>query len=490
MEARWADRQTTGCSGGGLQGGPAAVFLGAQPWVEAICATGHGAKLPRSLRAGTYHAQLRACLARLLGRVCAFPAFEAHFERLLQDERLCGGLLQLLLPGVSAMAVGLQLPPERRPQECTWHNAAHMAAFVSGCLRRVPEAALPVGAEASKRLLAAAAQLLQHCPFPALPASEISVHAAFETTAFFIWQLEDAVLHVYPGILSPHQLATPAAPVAAPVVLPPRQAQLLMAVLPRLGEALAALAQSAGPSPQHSARMVTAAATLAALLCKAAGLEVGGGRPAAVIAGLKDLSAWLRAAATVLQWLPAAVAIAGREPHQRPGHTSPMPPIEVASTALFLAIMVGLNGHAGVRLPDAAWSASSAAAAVQADCVSALWELHTAACRAVHSTLAGAIPRALIQEAVPSTVHLVRLFRLPMLIATSMYVRNVEAKMEPLPDVARWARYLCSGRRSCRCLLARPAPASSLAVLPARQQQHPQAPELTPLTATPRPAGA
>ncbi len=71
----------------------------------------------------------------MLGRLFASPAFKAHSQQLLRDTPLCSGLLQLVMPGISAMAVGLQLPPERRPAECTWDNAVHMAAFVCGCLR-------------------------------------------------------------------------------------------------------------------------------------------------------------------------------------------------------------------------------------------------------------------------------------------------------------------------------------------------------------------
>lgn len=122
------------------------------------------------------------------------PGLGCHAEQLWRDEQLCGGLLQLLLPGVPALAVGLQLPPERCNSECTWTTAAHLAAFVSAAPVPVLQRALAGQPEAAPRLLSAAAQLLQQCPLPAPSAADLAAPArkGAETTAFIVCLLEAA----------------------------------------------------------------------------------------------------------------------------------------------------------------------------------------------------------------------------------------------------------------------------------------------------------
>ncbi|PRW60171.1 hypothetical protein C2E21_1998 [Chlorella sorokiniana] len=79
---------------------------------------------PPAWKPGSAHAQLCGALSNILSQLGTLPAFTAHAKQLQQDVQLCSGLIRPLLPALSAMAVGLQLPPERRTPECTWQVAA------------------------------------------------------------------------------------------------------------------------------------------------------------------------------------------------------------------------------------------------------------------------------------------------------------------------------------------------------------------------------
>ncbi len=391
------------------------------------------------LHAGTHYAGVLACLSKVLGRLFAFPEFSAHGQQLLHDEQLCSGLLQLMLPVISAMAVGLQLPPERRPAECTWRTASHMAAFVAGCLRPMQQqAAIAAGPDAGRRLLTAAAQLLQCCPFPAPKIDRFTAHAALETTMFLIMQLEDAALLEYPAIVcSPLQPGQQ--PPSAPLVLelPRRQAQLLLAALPKFGEALAAVAQAPRSSLRHSTRvtpLIGAAATAAALLAGSTQPE-DNLRPAAAMASVQDLPAWLRAAAAVLRWLPAVATIWEQQQLDRPGSVIQTRLSATASGAVSLGIRVGRSSMAGWQQPDAGWAGCSPA--VRADCLTGLWELHTAACRAAHSLLSGAIPWPLVAQALPHMIYVYQPVEAPLLAASAMHPCKDGGAASLPPDAAR-----------------------------------------------------
>ena len=380
-------------------------------------------------RAGTPFSDLLASLSGVLGRLFACPAFKIHSQQLLQDTQLCSGLLQLVLPGVSAMAVGLQLPPDRRPAECSWLAAVLMAVFVSACLRPMQrQQAITAGPDAGRRLLAAAAQLLQCCPFPAPAAAELAGRAALETTLYFIWQLEDAVLLQYAALAGLHQ--QPQA-----IMLPRRQAQLLLAALPKIGVALAAVAQTPGPILPQLARIVSAAAAMTTILANGARVEAGVARPAAAMASVQDLPAWLRAAAAALRWLPALVSIAGQEQHPQLRSSMQTYLVETASAVVCLALEVGGIAYSGLRMPVADWAAPDTA--VKAACLAGLWELHIAACRVAHSVLAGGIPTSLMSSAIQHTLDLSQLVGLPLLAASSMFTCKEDGPAALPPDVAR-----------------------------------------------------
>ncbi len=126
--------------------------------------------------------------------------------------------------------------------------------------------------------------------------------------------------------------------------------------------------------------------------------------------------------------------ITEQDEHTRPGSNVHMHAVEAASEALFLAVAVGRSSVAGMRQPDAGWAACSPA--VKAGCLAGLWELHTTACRAVHSVLAGTLPRQLVSPAVPTTAHLCTLVEPPFLAASAMYLHEAEIAA-PAPEVYR-----------------------------------------------------
>lgn len=192
--------------------------------------------------AGTPYAHLLSQLSGVLGRLCFGVPFMAHRLLVLRDEQLCCGVVQLLLPAISAMAVGLQLPPERRPPECTWRAAAHLALIVSMVPVRVCQLAGGLELQVTRRLLSAAAQLLQHCLLGLPPAVDLTAPAALNSTLYFVGQL-GYVATVSPSPQQHHTSASTTAQQATPAVLGRRQLLQLLAVLPRAGDTLLALAQ-------------------------------------------------------------------------------------------------------------------------------------------------------------------------------------------------------------------------------------------------------
>ena len=131
-------------------------------------------------------------------------------------------------------------------------------------------------------------------------------------------------------------------------------------------------------------------------------------RPPPAIAGAADLPAWCRSVAAALRWLPsvgaAAAAVEELRPEGNPAADQQQQDSEnaqqvkhsaqhLAISTLLLASYLSSSILAGVKLPDAAWAARSPA--LHAECLSSLWQLHTAACRLGHWVAAVSVPPAL-----------------------------------------------------------------------------------------------
>lgn len=366
-----------------------------------------------NIDADNLYATLWGQLSGVLGTLCSHPAFAAHAERLWGDGQLCSGLLQVLLPGISAAAVGLQLPPERCLAGYTWQNAACVAGFVSACPAGALNEALHAKPETTRRLLAAATQLLQQCPSAAPAPADLAAADMLESTLPFIWQLGAA--------------ASAQPPAAEGAMLgQPRLARQVLGTLPRVGEALAAAAQGPGLGPSISARLVGSAAQVAVVLATTAGAA----RPA--MPPGQDSPAWLCAAAAAVRWLPSLLAVNGQHLRHPEGAAALLHSTEAAAAALDLAMQVGRGCYAGVQLPGAASAACRASNWDEQ--LSALWELHTVACRLVHWLLAGSIPEAwLLSPAIQRPANLYTLVMNPFLAASFMGM----ARRASLPPTAQ-----------------------------------------------------
>ena len=346
--------------------------------------------------AGTPYAHLLSHLSGLLGRLCSGAPFMAHRQLVLQDEQLCCGILQLLLPAISAMAVGLQLPPERRPPECTWRAAAHMALIASMVPVRACELASGLELQATRRLLPAAAQLLQHCPLGLPQADGLTVPAALNSTLYFVVQLGYAAL----VCTSPQQHRTAASATvqqATAAVLDRRQALQLLAVLPRAGDTLLALEQ---PSCTGFFEQVAGAVQPILFKLTAAAHPRTDSGVAAALYQAADLPAWCRGTVAALRWLPPIAATAATLQHcevqNAPSHDLHL----LCRMTIALALCVAYGSRSAVQQQ----SRAGKAVCEQDECLSALWQLHSTVCCLVHWVSAGGAPEGLCP-----------LFKLPVL---------------------------------------------------------------------------
>lgn len=115
-------------------------------------------------------------MGHLLGLLHLTPSLHAYAAAVQADEQLCASLLRLLSPAVSAQAVGLQLPPERRLPAHSWDAAARYASFTAAALLQHPDSTAVreavagggsgagAGGSGVARFVQAAAQLMQHVP--------------------------------------------------------------------------------------------------------------------------------------------------------------------------------------------------------------------------------------------------------------------------------------------------------------------------------------
>lgn len=293
-------------------------------------------------------------LSGVLAQLLCFPAFVKHAGLLLGDDQLCRTLLVMLLPGIHAMANWLQLPPERRSSEFSWHSTAHTAHIVAVMVHMLPPvlAAAPGGAT---QLLQAAVQLLQHCPLPATAAGD-GVGAVLGSSLCFVCLLGAAAAAALQcrasGQQQQQQQPTRAAAVdsADQAVVPQPLTQLLLAVLPRVGEALASAAQLPRTSLPQFARVARAAHDLVCLLRRAAEPQPAD-QPAAALAAIGDLPAWLHGAAAALRWLPATAALAVRPQLELPErYTSTIAMVMQHATLMASDVMRLAQGSAATAL--------------------------------------------------------------------------------------------------------------------------------------------
>lgn len=358
----------------------------------ALCCS--AALLPADAALRARHGGALSLFAAILTSVlCLSQAFEPHQAALQQDAQLGRGLVQLLLPAVASTAVGLQLPPERRPHEhCTWAFAASLSNVLASEAMQPALASVlgaPGAADTGARLLHAAAQLVQHAP-----------------------SSEDGWLGCYVSLLGcaaaaqlerlQHDSRQPANATPAALLRQRRLAQPLLALLPKAAAALLALARHPIMSAQAFG-VALALCSVLQLLVEVADPEGSVGSQALVVAlsARRDrhallpscaaqLTDWYGGVAVALRALPDLAAVA---------HTAQQPDAWLLSDGNGVALDVSKAlGRMCAKLTHAAAQDSSAALAslakkldaaqLEAACA-AVWQLHSAHCRLCHWAAAG-----------------------------------------------------------------------------------------------------
>ena len=199
---------------------------------------------------------------------------------------------------------------------------------------------------------------------------------------------------------------------------------------------------------------------MARLLAGSSEPQPGGNQPAAVMAAVQDLPAWLLAAMTALRWLPMVAAFAAPEGQalQEPAAQQlQRQAAHVVSPAVHLAQNVGFNSFVCV------WQASQAAGgepsmqpAIRSDCLAAWCEFHTASCRLVHWSLAGGLPVALQTSLGALPLQLARLLERQVQAAAAVLQLGVA---HAPPDLTRlvWIHWLRQDMSNGTSMAACPA---------------------------------
>ncbi|KAL4428394.1 hypothetical protein ABPG75_002483 [Micractinium tetrahymenae] len=306
-------------------------------------------------------------LARLGSIVGLLPAHGMEaMVHVLSKSGLVRSLLRLLAPFICASAVALQLPAERRPREVSWHRAAHVAAFVHAALCAEDKAA--TGPLLPGRVLAAAAQLVQHAPPVTCGASLRQLHWLALQLGMVCWHFLDA-----PQEQQTQQVG---------------QADKVLAALPRLPELL-----QAAPAGQLATFVPIELGCLLVSLQSTVQLAASwhNGAPPRQLSSLPGLCI---PAAAVLQALPAAAEALGifesaagaDEQLARMRQHGLLRPGILTAEAVDLAATVSNACQAAAdglqQQHGSALAAADLAAAVPAMCA-----LHAQLCRLVHWSL-------------------------------------------------------------------------------------------------------
>ena len=401
-------------------------------------------------------------------------AFQQHVAAILHNSSLLASLFEELLPALQTLAAFLQLPTEQRMARypnLRWTDAGHMAALLAHTgLRSRLKAYLTAGSDSSgigssaARLLQTACQLAMQAPqqLPANGADNEEALCGFADLASqMLSQLADIVRQQQrQGCWRWGER-------------PQRAAQTLLAALPGMASVLRA---------QHAVLVETATLPdkvncslgrcllMAASLLQALALTEGGqaGSPFSSQAAAVQ---WCDAASAALSMLPAATELAEQ------AATSATLLDALPSSLLNAAASIAIGaGSLSVRQPASSPAGSTACP----DFPPALFQLHTAACRATHWVAARPRP----EPTLPSPVLLVWPLDAPMAVVARL-CKGKEPQQEPFAAAmaaAHWeavqalARVSQGEPRAQRVLEQGPtvaALAAAAALCPAAAALHP-----------------
>jgi hypothetical protein len=360
--------------------------------------------------AGSPH-RVQAYLFSIINTITSKKGFAAHAAAIQRDNRLQHSLVQLLISALHRAATEVQLPSGRRPASFTWRFMGIVAKLLSTAPLRltfIEQLEQPGfdGSSSSQRVLHNAAQLLLSSP-ASCPDGTTMVE--FGQHWFSLFRLlGTASSSLYTRFKQQQQQGQAPPPAAHQQRM---LAQMLLA-LPQLPAAIRAVHQGVAADAGEGFGEVTQGALmvldvayqcffildlfrllafpnpdqLAAQGAAATGID-------STLGSLAEVPAWCAAGSALLQSLPHVAAMLPREElasdqaGRREDPQLAMAAIRLTFTALEMASAIrrfceGI-GDEGPR---------SAAQGVAAG--KALWQLHTAVCRCVHSVAAGSLPLA------------------------------------------------------------------------------------------------
>lgn len=352
---------------------------------------------PFSAGAAQHKLEALCNLAILCRRLLDATALEQHAAAIMHDGALLASLFEQLVPALQTLTVVLQLPTEQRTARypgLRWFHAGEVAALLTHeSLISQLKAYLTAGDDISSsapRLLQAACQLATQAPlkFPADMAAwqrRIAWCSFVDLASQILSHLTGAVhdRHLIPGGWSWDERLQ-------------RVAAALLAALPGIVSALHAqhaATADAATSPGEVSCSLGRCLYMAMFLLQALAStdSTQAGSPFSSQAAAVP---WCDVAPTALRALPAAAELAERDTTPATLKALPNRLLEAAATiALRLRDLAGalaLDHQPRAAVARAQPASSPAGSATCPDFPAALFQLHTAACRAAHCMAARA----------------------------------------------------------------------------------------------------
>jgi hypothetical protein len=355
---------------------------------------------------------LALCFANLVNIINDEELLGPHALALQRDIGLQRSLVQVLIPALHAAAVAMQLPPDRRPCNVSWHTIMRVVdALMSAALDEQFKEQLASSAGIStvaQRVMQSTCRLLAAAPASCPDELTSSNFAA-------LWHNLAALLGLTCSIQQQQQQQRGT---SVPDAQRQKAVRLLLQALSRLPTAL----QVAADCQQDVAGCPLAKDALDMwrmllsmmdhLRVQEPGLSADDRIAAAngvcafhTIDSLADVPAWCSAGKALLQALPQVATVAAlAQQHQLAGEqpdAAIVPTTQMGSSISITAssIVDEVVRYCGTLASGGPWSAAACAASGEA-----LWQLHTALCRCIHWIAAGSLATAAMPVGLPSLV--------------------------------------------------------------------------------------
>jgi hypothetical protein len=320
----------------------------------------------------------------------ADDVFQPHYLALQRDSGLQHSLVQVLVPALHTAATAMQLPPDRRPGNLRWDALEQiLVALLSEplfntFLEQLESSSCGGFSRYALRMLQSTCQLIAAAPSSCPVELTSSKFAA-------LWHNLAALLGMTCSIQQHQQQQRGT---SVPDAQRQQAVRLLLQALSRLPTALRlasghcvldgwctilrTMHRLSVQEPEQSASHSSAAAN------GVCGYHT--------IDSLADLPALCLAGTALLRALPHAVTVSALADQQK--QAEEQPDLGLVGGALEIAYVVcsivdEIATYCGTLASGGPWSAADSAAAGEA-----LWQLHTALCRCIHSIAAGSLATA------------------------------------------------------------------------------------------------